>query len=187
MFPCWLEFLLATENYCVNRNKYSYSARAGESLCNLKVEFVNLFWRLIAVDMDWVIQSKEDRNKWKKERSFKSGWLLWKCKLEWDLSFPSPLCSASQFKKIISLFTKALQLLASLAAVCRKRNTAMFCLIENIGKNYFMIIFRFIRDGTDLCNVTCFTRLSVLWALEEELQGQRTLCSHSSWGREEKN
>lgn len=36
MFPCWLEFPLATENYCVNRNKYSYSARAGESLCDLK-------------------------------------------------------------------------------------------------------------------------------------------------------
>lgn len=64
-------------------------------------------------------------------------------------------------KKLFLLFTKALQLFASLAAMCRKRNTETFCLIENAGKNYFMIVFRFILDGTDPYNVTCFTRLFV--------------------------
>lgn len=132
--------------------------------------------------MDWVIQSKGDRNKWKKEVNFKSDWLVVYGNASWTgFSVFHLYCTLLlSLKKIISLFTKASQLLASLAAVCRKRNTEMFCLIENIGKNYFMIILRFILDGSDLYKVTCFTRLFVLSALEEKLQRRGTLCGHSS-------
>lgn len=131
--------------------------------------------------MDWVIQSKGDRNKWKKEINLVVyGKTSWNGISAFRLHCTLPLSLKKFFVH------KSLAIICKLSSCVQKKEFWNVLFDWKYWKEFFMVIFRFILDGTDLYNMTCFTRLFMLWALEE-LQRRKSLCSRSSWGREEKN